>query len=74
MPTVLHKTILHSLIKFMVIILLFAEKFSLYMYNPKSNVEIFRKIFAYSGADIWNYLPHDVKNVPSIKTFKFQHS
>ena len=67
MPTVLHKTILHSLIKFMVIILLFAEKFSLYMYIPKSNVEIFRKTFAYSGTAIWNYLPHDVKNVPSIK-------
>ena len=36
----------------------------------KPYVEIFRKTFAYSGADIWNSLPHEVKYAPSIKTFK----
>ena len=36
-----------------------AEKFNLY--NPNPNVEIFRKTFAYSGTDIWNSLPNDVK-------------
>ena len=34
------------------------EKFSLYI--PKPNVEIFHKTFAYSGTDIWKYLPLDV--------------
>jgi len=48
--------------------LLSGDKFSLYIPNP--NVERFHKTFAYSGADIWNSLPHDVKNAPSIKTFK----
>jgi len=42
-----------------------AEKLNLYI--PKPNVEIFRKTFAYSAADIWNSLLHDVKNAPSIK-------
>jgi len=30
----------------------FAEKLNLYI--PEHNVELFRKTFAYSGADIWN--------------------
>ena len=42
-----------------------AEKLNLYI--PKPNVEIFRKTFTYSAADIWNSLLHDVKNAPSIK-------
>jgi len=42
-----------------------AEQLNLYI--PKPNVEIFRETFAYSAADIWNCLPHDVKNEPSIK-------
>ena len=43
----------------------FTEKLNLYI--PKPNVELFRKTFAYVGADIWHSLPHDVKNAPSIK-------
>ena len=48
-----------------------AEKLNLYI--PKPHVELFRKLFAYSGADIWNTLPNDVKNLPSIKTFKSRY-
>ena len=43
----------------------FAEQLNLYI--PKRDVELFRKTFAYTGADICNSLPHDVKNAPSIK-------
>ena len=39
------------------------------IYIPKPKVELFRKTFAYSGADIWNSLPHDVKMHYLLKTF-----
>ena len=44
------------------------EKFNLYI--PIPNV---LKTLVYSRADIWNYLPHDVKNAPSINTFKSRY-
>ena len=40
------------------------------LYTPKSNCELFRKSFIYSGAVFWNYLPLHVKNATSVNTFK----
>ena len=36
----------------------------------KRNLEFSRKIFLYSGAKLWNGIPLDIRNSPTVFTFK----
>ena len=39
---------------------------------PHPNTEIFKRSFAYSGPTLWNKLPHHLKNINNLTTFKHQ--
>jgi hypothetical protein len=38
--------------------------------TPKPRLDIYKTSFSYSGAKLWNTLPHDLKSVRSIQLFK----
>ena len=40
------------------------------LYLPKPNVERFRRYLKYTGANLWNNLPHTVINVSYLELFK----
>ena len=37
---------------------------------PKLNLEFSKKSFLYSGAKLWNDIPLDIRNSPTVLTFK----
>ena len=37
---------------------------------PKPNLEIYRKSISYSGANLWNTLPLDIRTAPTLHKFK----
>ena len=37
---------------------------------PRARTDYYRKSFAFTGAKIWNSLPHSLKEEQSIETFK----
>ena len=37
---------------------------------PKPNLECFKRSFKYAGAQVWNSLPDDLHNAPSLNNFK----
>ena len=39
-------------------------------FMPRPNREYLKKSFGYSGAHSWNQLPTDIKNTPSLHSFK----
>ncbi len=44
---------------------------SLNVYIPKANIEFYRKSFKYLGGKIWNDLPNNIQNAPSVEAFKY---
>ena len=40
---------------------------------PRPKLEIFRNCFQYSGATLWNSLPDYVKEVSTLRNFKYQY-
>ena len=38
---------------------------------PKPSIELYHQSFKYRAAVLWNDLPHDIKNAPSIDEFKY---
>ncbi len=42
---------------------------SLNVYIPKPNIECYRKYFKYAGGKIWNDLPNNIQNAPSVDAF-----
>ena len=42
-----------------------------YLYlPPRAKLNVFRNTLRYSGAQIWNDIPANVKHVPSVQMFK----
>ncbi len=46
---------------------------SLNVYIPKPNIECYRKSFKYAGGKIWNDLPNNIQNAPSVEAFKYAY-
>ncbi len=46
---------------------------SLNVYIPKPNIEFYRKSFKYAGGKIWNDLPNNIQNEPSVEAFKYAY-
>ncbi len=44
---------------------------SLNIYIPKPNIECYQTSFKYSGGKIWNDLPNNIQNAPSVEAFKY---
>ncbi len=44
---------------------------SLNVYIPKPNIECYRNSFKYAGGKIWNDLPNNIQNAPSVDAFKY---
>ncbi len=44
---------------------------SLNVYIPKPKIECYRKSFKYAGGKIWNDLPNNIPNAPSVEAFKY---
>ena len=40
------------------------------MFMPRPNREYLKKSFSYSGAKLWNELPREVKDAPTLHLFK----
>ena len=40
------------------------------LYKPKARCEIFKKSLKYHGANLWNGLPFDIKNLTTVSAFK----
>ena len=43
---------------------------SLNVVVPKPRLECFKRSFRFSGANVWNSLPHNLQNVQSVNSFK----
>ena len=43
---------------------------SMNLYKPKVNKNIFKTSLSYSGADLWNELPIDIKELTNLHSFK----
>ncbi len=46
---------------------------SLNVYIPKPNIECYRKSFKCAGGKIWNDLPNNIQNTPSVEAFKYAY-
>ncbi len=46
---------------------------SLNVYIPKPNIECYRKSFKYASGKIWNDLPNNIQNAPSVEAFKYAY-
>ncbi len=46
---------------------------SLNVYIPKPNIECYRQSFTYAGGKIWNDLPINIQNAPSVEAFKYAY-
>ncbi len=44
---------------------------TLNVYIPMHNIECFRKCFKYAGSKIWNGVPNNIHNAPSVEAFKY---
>ncbi len=44
---------------------------SLNVYIPKPSIECYRKSVKYAGDKIWNDLPNNIQNAPSVEAFKY---
>ncbi len=42
---------------------------SLNVYIPMPNIECYQKSFKYAGGKIWNDLPNNIQNAPSVEAF-----
>ncbi len=40
-------------------------------YIPKPNIVCYRKSFKYTGGTIWNDVPNNIQNTPSVEAFKY---
>ncbi len=41
------------------------------VYTPNSNIEYNWTYFKYAGGKIWNGIPYNIQNAPSVEAFKF---
>ncbi len=46
---------------------------SLIVYIPKPNIECYRKSFKCAVGKIWNDLPNNIQNAPSVEAFKYTY-
>ncbi len=46
---------------------------SLNVYIPKLNIEWYRKSVKYAGGKIWNDLPNNIHNAPSVEAFAYAY-
>ncbi len=46
---------------------------SVNVYIPGTNIECYQKKIKYAAGKIWNNLPNNVKNAPSVAAFKYAY-